>query len=232
MPVRLSLPSLSNFGLIMKRPPFSLVLISVCAVSLGCGSGADSRGEEALKRIRNRPSPGYVRVVNLTGARIAVTKNARPLMASVDPDQSSKLVAFAAGKGVIQVDSRPVTIDLKSGEGTTILVYPSTKQDLIASEIRRPGAFNVKVYFVPGDGSARIPANGILLSGPTSTKIVVNTESLLLSPGKYTLNGEEIAIEPKFAYTFLFVPWKDKLRPFLMLNTPNERPSGSGASAS
>jgi len=124
-------------------------------------------------------------------------------------------------------------VDLVSEEGTSVILYPSAAPDQIKGEIRKPAASgNVAVYLAKGDGSAKFPAAGIKVAGPSGQIIRSDTKFLTLQPGQYQVGSESVKIEDKLAYTFLFVPQHSRLRAFLMLNTPNEKPGGTGAAAS
>jgi hypothetical protein len=212
--------------------PSVLFAVLTPLLAVGCGQSQAAKEEAAVARLKNRPKAGFVRIVNLSGTPLPIVAKGRPIMAEVPSGGFSRLVAFGAGKGMLKAGTSEVGVDLKPGEGTSVVVFPSSRPEIIDGEVRTPGKENVRVVIAKGDGSVPFPSTGVTITGPTATKVDAATKTLSLSLGDYRVGGESVKIEPKCAYTFLLVPFENKWHVFPMLNTANERPAGAGAASS
>jgi len=180
-----------------------------------------------VKRLQARKTPGFVRVVNLTGGPLPVMDRGRPMVSSIPPAESSRLVPLGVGKQSLQLGSgTKVEVDLKSGVGTTIVIYPGNKTELFPGDFRRPDAGgNVRVVF--GKDANFTPR----LTGAKTLTLERSDKTLELPPGDYQCGDQLVKIEPNCAYTFLFVNHKGRPHTFLLTNTPREKPGASATGA-
>lgn len=191
---------------------------------IGCGPSEDvARGEAAVKRLQARKTPGFVRVVNLTGALLPVMDRGRSVVSSIPPAESSRLVPLGVGKQTLQLGSgTKVEVDLESGVGTTVVIYPGNQTELFPGDFRRPDAAgNVRVVF--GKDANFNPR----LTGAKTLTLERSDKTLELPPGDYQCGDQLVTIEPNCAYTFLFVNHEARPHTFLLTNTPREKPGAS-----
>jgi|GEM_PF-7014620 len=202
------------------------------ALAIGACGEDTSKGEAALARLQATRSPGFLRVVNLTDDVAKVTrKDGAPLFQSIPAGEFSVLVPLGTKEQRFALNGRPETAVLRSGEGVAMIALPGGKTESVSGLVRRPtDKANVWVVFAKGDGSLASPKAIMAENGGTKTSLGAANGTFTLPQGEYKVLGESVQVAPKMAYTFLFVPLKGKLRPFLMRNTPDDKPVGAGSS--
>jgi hypothetical protein len=202
---------------------------------LSCGPSAeDERVAEAVARMANRKPPGYIRVLNLTPAKVGVFDRGRPVTADAPPGRATRLVPLGTGQRTIEVRGAktfPVLVALTSREGTTVVLLPNGNIAHLGGDPLRPtGNTNVHVVTldVQGNRKAKITA----VAEGASSRVELNQEDLYLAPGKYRILGYEAEIAPKIAYTLVLLSNGAKQTAYLLQNTGDEAPMGAKASAS
>ncbi|MCO5296500.1 MAG: hypothetical protein M9921_06555 [Fimbriimonadaceae bacterium] len=224
------------------RSAHAFALLGLLLLAAGCAS---SEEDEALARIRNRPAPGFVRILNLTDQSFKVMWTNFTLDEHVGFGTASMFRPIGSGKKqtiALLVDDKPAAsfeVEVPTDDRVTLVVY--NDGDAIASEAVvgdatkwGPGP-NVQVHFVNLDGSA--PSGEISLSGAGSFTVDPPTQTLELPAGEYTLAGNGLAdavggrIEANAMYSVYVVATPDgKKHAFLVRNTSTDRPAASASS--
>lgn len=218
----------------------SVTLASLFAFSallsgaLGCGQ---SKEDAALARARNRPKPGFVRILNLSGDKATLLSKGRPVNPDVENGESGRLNPEGVGKRRVVVSKKgqeeEVEVDLASEMGHTIIVLPN-KNAIIGGEPRKPVAGkNLHVVFVGPDGTVLENAKPVEM-GSASGKLSLDPKEhgYEVASGKVSLLGKTFEVKPNFAYTILVVQSGSSTKPYFMLNTPDDVPAATGTSSS
>lgn len=216
----------------MYRVVFALTAISLMLVGVGC----QSKEQAALDRARNRPAPGYLRVLNLTDKPVTLTDHTkRPMNNNIAPGKGGLMNPAGEGEKSFVIDIAGEKIDLKativSGEGHTAVVWPNKKVTVVSSEMRLPKDLdNLTVAFIDENGYVE-GQKATVMSGNTKVDLSSETKRYSVSPGEFKSEdgSASIAIAPDFAYSFIFVKEGDKFKPYFMLNSDPSKPVAGGA---
>lgn len=210
------------------RPAPLLAALPLAALVAGCQSD-EARGQAALARLQNRPKAGFVRLVNLSAEKADFFDGTRPLVSAPAPGEASNFSPIKAGDHRLRVGKAEADVRVASDRGTTVILLPDGTTETVTDEARLPSEeANARIVVAKGDGSVADP-KAPAIAGPTAVPAGHAPGSVALAPGEYTAAGGSIKVEPKYSYTFLFVPQGGRLKAILLLNTPNQKPGGAGA---
>lgn len=222
----------------MKHLP--LISLFALLAALGCKDQVAEQEAQVRAKMAAKKDPGYVRVVNMSEKTLEVMSKGRRLFADVGPTSNSKLVPVGVGKQTVNITvdgvESKVEVDLVSLEGTTIF-YTDSGPFVISGQPRRPtDEHNVELKFITAKGESAT-ASGKLSAKVRSrdTDLDASVANHLLPAGRLELTGPmltksgRVEIEANCMYTFFFVQQPNgKFAPYLLLNTPNEKPVAGG----
>ena len=228
----------------MKNPITFTVWLLIAGLTLtGCGQ---SKEDAALARIRNRPKPGYVRVLNL------LDKPMRGMWKTLTLDQNIRVMGASpfrpvgTGKKSIQlfrgdVEIANIEVDIPSEDAVTIVVFEQDgkiQHQETKGDLRNPNTGqNLQAQFV-ALGSAKGEGKVTLASGGNKYTFEPTTAPMVASTGDYSLSGVGIdhamggPIESDGAYTVFVITMPDgKTRAMLLRNTSTDKPAAGGMAA-
>lgn len=214
-----------------SQSAIGLAGLALAILSSSCSqSPEDAKRDAAVQRMMNRPKPGYVRLLNLTSKSADLFDDNRLLNPTIPPGEASRLSPIKAGDVEVIVKftdkSVKVKVGIQSGIGTTIVMFPDERTEIIGDEPIKPvGDSNIHVAFV-GGGSAKAT------SGGKSVDLSSGKSEYTFTLGEWTVGGPGLSgtarqnVEDKLAYSILIV----RGRPFFLLNTNNDQPIAGGVS--
>lgn len=200
------------------------------------GVGCQSKEQAALDRARNRPLPGYLRVLNLTDKPVTLMDHtSRPMNTNVAPGKGGLMNPAGEGERTFKVDIAGEKVEFKlqvgTGEGHTAIVWPSKKVTVVGGEMRLAKDLdNLFVAFVDENGLVE-GQKATVLSGSRKIDVSSETKRYSVTPGEFKSEDGSATIEiaPDFAYSFLFIKEGDKFKPYFMLNSDPSKPVAGGA---
>lgn len=216
----------------MNRVIFGITAVSLMLVGLGC----QSKEQAALDRARNRPAPGYMRVLNLANQPVTLSDHTRrPMNIAIATGKGGLMNPAGEGERSFSIDIGGEKVDLKvklnSGEGNTAVVWPGKQVTVVTGEMRLPKDMdNLYVAFVDENGFVE-GQKATILAGDQKIEVTSEKKTYSVTPG--TFKSEDgsatIDIAPDFAYSFIFVKQGDKFKPYFLLNSDPSKPGVGGA---
>lgn len=212
-----------------------LLLAAVIAIA-ATGCGGPSAEQAALDRIKNRPKPGYVRILNLRDGPATLLSGERPVNPDVQPGGSGKLAPDGVGKRNLFVEysgqRTKLDVSLVSGEGHTIVLVPGNYFVVGAEPVKPVDGKNLRVTFVDKSGGEIKSGKSVTVKTAEGEKTATAGGDVLdVVSGNVSCLGVSHTFEPNFAYTLIVVVDKGSMRPYFMLNTANDRPVAAGTAS-
>jgi hypothetical protein len=218
--------------------------LAVVCLLAGCGPSAEEQKRAAaIKHMTEMKTPGYVRALNLSSDPLEMRDRGRLLSSLAEPETATKLIPVGVGDREITLASGGKTasakVKLVSNEGVTLLVGRTPEPIQVTGEMLVPdGVTNVRVVWIGTDGK-QMSAGDTLTAKGVATTTRLTGELGSLTTGNWTISNSRLAksveavVEDKCAYTLALVQRSNgKFDGYWMLNTRNEKPSGTGQSAS
>ncbi|MGE0001522.1 MAG: hypothetical protein AB7F50_06305 [Fimbriimonadaceae bacterium] len=213
----------------------SIVFVAAFGALLaGCGQ---SKEDAALARMQNRPKPGFVRILNLTGGDASLLSRGRPVNPDVKNGESGRLNPEGVGKRTMGIQTKEgemdVEVELTSEMGHTLVLMASSHA-LIQGEPRKPvEGKNLYVVFMAADGKLINSGNTVpLTAADGKVDLDPKEHAYEVASGSVSLLGKTFEVKPNFAYTILILQSGREMKPFFMLNTADDVPAAVGTSAS
>lgn len=213
----------------------SIMFVAACGALLaGCGQ---SKEDAALARMQNRPKPGFVRILNLTGADATLLSRGRPVNPDVKSGESGRMNPEGVGKRTMGIQTKggekEVEVELTSEMGHTLVLMPSGHV-LIQGEPRKPAeGKNLHVVFLAADGKFLTSGKTVSLTAADGkVELDPKEHAYEVASGSVSLLGKTFEVKPNFAYTILILQSGSGMKPYFMLNTADDVPAAVGTSAS
>lgn len=222
----------------MKTFTFLCALAMAALGLVGCGPSAEDQKEaDAIKRIQNRQQPGSVRALNLGSDSVLLYDRGRQLAQAAETGLANRMMPVGTGKKKVTVGvggtKTDIEVDFESNMGSTIIVGSNGKVlGVLNHEFRHPtDEANVNIFFVNADGSMATSGSATVRGPGGATTLKAGDKMVALQEGEWTGDGgASIKIEPKYAYSFVFIQTNGAFKPYLLLNTANDKPAAASAS--
>lgn len=209
----------------------------------GCGQ---SKEDAALARIRNRPKPGYVRVLNLLDTPLKAMWKTLVLDPNIQVMAASPFRPIGTGQKTIQLFSKDVEIasfevDVTSEDAMTVVVFKQggkIEHREARGDVRHPTQDqNLQAQFV-SLGSGKAEGKITVSSGRDSYTFEPTSPPILAATGDYEISGVGIdhpvggPIEGDGSYSVFVVVMPDgKSHAILLRNTSTDKPMAGGMAA-
>jgi hypothetical protein len=213
----------------MKHYEFPLLLCT--AIVSGCNQ-MNTASSTAMAP--SRPSPGYVRLLNLSKDDVFLDYKNRHVFSGVSSMNISRSAPVGTGLVTlkIQIQEKSVSLrtNLRSGAGSTIILMPDGSKKFIENEMRYASAGS-NLHVVPVSVGGKMPES-IHLDGSGSRDIKVKDGLISLPLGTYKCpDGSDIVIGEKIAFSLFIVATPDKTYYILGKNAADEKPVSAQQSA-
>jgi hypothetical protein len=178
----------------MKHYEFPLLLCT--AIVSGCNQ-MNTASSTAMAP--SRPSPGYVRLLNLSKDDVFLDYKNRHVFSGVSSMNISRSAPVGTGLVTlkIQIQEKSVSLrtNLRSGAGSTIILMPDGSKKFIENEMRYASAGS-NLHVVPVSVGGKMPES-IHLDGSGSRDIKVKDGLISLPLGTYQCpDGSQLRIKP------------------------------------
>ena len=221
----------------------STFLCSLAAFALmGCSK---SKEDIAVGRM-NRPGPGGVRVLNMTGAPIDFDWAGRQVDPAIPAGTAGLYCQIGSGRQEIVVsrsgaDLLKFKMDVKSKELHTVAVFGSGTNVhylVIAGEQPKPQANrNIVAYFL--DESGKTTSGSVTVSnGKDRYEVSDGSNGELINVGDYKITGDGLVtargakVESDSSYSLIVLKTNDGSRQaYLLRNTFIDKPMATGLAA-
>lgn len=212
------------------------LIVPIVALSLLAGCSESNRQQEALDRIKNRPKPGYVRILNLRPEPATLLAGERPVNPSVKTGESGKLAPDGVGKRNLFLEyggqKTKLDVELASGIGHTLVLLPG-KHVLLGGEPVKPDqGKNLFVAFVGPEGPIASGKSVTVKTAEGDKTAKAGDGPMDVVSGPVSCLGKSFDLEPGMAYTLLIHVDGTSMKPYFMLNTANDRPAAAGTASS
>lgn len=218
-------------------------LLVIALGLVGCGQ---SKEDAALARIRNRPKPGYLRVLNLMDKPVKAMWTTLTLDPNIKAMGVSPFRPVGTGKKTIQLFSgeteiASLEVDVPSEDAVTLIVFEQDgkiQHKETQGDLRNPNpGQNLQAQFIHL-GTGKPEGKVTLSSGGNNYTFEPTTAPMVASTGEYTVSGVGIdhpmggPIESDGAYTVMVVTMPDgKTHAMLLRNTSTDKPAAGGMAA-
>jgi hypothetical protein len=227
------------------KPICFATLSSMLLIIAGCGPSAEQeKADKAVSHALARKSPGFVRVINLSGSAVTIHDGGRVIAAAIESQSASRLQPLGTGEKMLGIEGSvkkaEFKVGLDSNMGTTGVYGPGQNDFFfVHGEPRYPeNGKNCLIFVRNMDGSPASAPAGLTLDGPLKKQITSDSQSENLNSGDYKVMAgsttlAEIKVDSKFAYSiFVFMQNGKAAKGFALVNSQTEKPVLSGASAS